>query len=48
MRIIHFAIITLGVAMAIYFAGVAEIARALDYQECGGVYCAPADPPARR
>ena len=48
MRIIHFAIITLGAAMAIYFADVAETARALDYQESGGVYCAPADPPMRR
>jgi len=43
------AIIALGAAMALYFADLAETARALDYQECGGgVYCAPADPPMRR
>ena len=48
MPIIHLAIIMLGAATALYFADLAETARALDYQECGGVYCAPADPPARR
>jgi hypothetical protein len=48
MRIIHFAIITLGAVMAVYFADLAETARALDHQECGGVYCALADPPMRR
>lgn len=48
MRIIHFAIITLGAVMALYFADAAETARALEYSECGGVYCAPADTPMRR
>ncbi len=48
MRIIHLAIITLGAAMALYFADAAETKRAIEYSECGGVYCAPADPPMRR
>lgn len=48
MRIIYLAILALGAMTALYFADAAETARALDYQECGGVYCAPADPPMRR
>jgi hypothetical protein len=48
MRIIYFAILALGAAMALYFADVAETKRAIEYSECGGVYCAPADPSVRR